>query len=271
NKGKNEKIRKRVYANETSEAEKENKNEELDTTKKKLRRHYQSQDRLAQLFDDPEQSIDTIQGEASNSMCSYLNNPRMLNVIGFQSQDIQNYVNAYFENNNESDVLMKKLNNNRSLKLLGHTPLYLRLFCYLSRQDKSNNEKWDEMTLSRLYETLLNSYMKLNGMKSNGLNNKLNDKLYLIYLKWKWDKSQKTNNNQMIQCISLIWHFNNVLLLDKDKDIHEKSAFSLQKSNKRQSNKVFECLMNAFESGKITICDKCAHTCNDFTTIGRKA
>ncbi|ETO01186.1 hypothetical protein RFI_36254, partial [Reticulomyxa filosa] len=69
----------------------------------------------------------------------------------------------------------KKLNNNRSLKLLSHTPLYLRLFCYLSRQDNSNNNKWDEMTLSQLYETLLKSYMKWNWMKSNGLNNKLND------------------------------------------------------------------------------------------------
>ncbi|ETO15171.1 hypothetical protein RFI_22195 [Reticulomyxa filosa] len=40
---------------------------------------------------------------------------------------------------------MKKLNNNRILKL----------FCYLSRQDKSsssNNDRWDEMTLSKLYE-----------------------------------------------------------------------------------------------------------------------
>ncbi|ETO11167.1 hypothetical protein RFI_26209, partial [Reticulomyxa filosa] len=56
---KNEKIRKSVYANESSEAEKENKDEELDTTKQKLRQHYQSQDKLAPLFDDPEQSIDT--------------------------------------------------------------------------------------------------------------------------------------------------------------------------------------------------------------------
>ncbi|ETO01673.1 NACHT domain-containing protein [Reticulomyxa filosa] len=113
-----------------------------------------------------------------NAMCEYLNNPRMLNVIGFQSQDIQNYINSYFKNNNESDSLMKKLNNNRSLKLLSHTPLYLRLFCYLSRQDKSsssNKDKWDEMILSKLYETLLKSYMKWNWMKSNGLNNKLND------------------------------------------------------------------------------------------------
>ncbi|ETO03468.1 hypothetical protein RFI_33939, partial [Reticulomyxa filosa] len=58
-KEKNENITKRVYANETSEAEKENKNQELDTTKQKLRRYYQSQDKLAPLFDDPEQSIDT--------------------------------------------------------------------------------------------------------------------------------------------------------------------------------------------------------------------
>ncbi|ETO03041.1 NTPase, partial [Reticulomyxa filosa] len=364
-KEKNEKIKKRVYANETSEAEKENKDEELDTTKQKLMQHYQSQDKLAPLFDDPEQSIDTcyvrlalltqqqfqqqkdkminnqekekkkdykeengkwpnsldysliygnqteniklqdiwsdkeneskvrhisIQGEAGsgksvlsqriaylwgnqqmwshqfqyllhiplrniinpfrhindnsndekkdesnddieylwpmiinalhipqwnsndtkcvihsmnrllllldgfdeianeiekntnlkawlqhctsneyysiiitsrpNAMCEYLNNPRMLNVIGFQSQDIQNYIIAYFKNNNESDLLMKKLNNNQSLK-----------------QDKSslNNEKWDEMTLSQLYGTLLKSYMKWNWIKSNGLNNKLND------------------------------------------------------------------------------------------------
>ncbi|ETN99442.1 hypothetical protein RFI_38032 [Reticulomyxa filosa] len=56
---KKKKISKRVYANEPSEAEKENRNEELDTTKQKLRRHYQSQDKLAPLFDDPEQSIDT--------------------------------------------------------------------------------------------------------------------------------------------------------------------------------------------------------------------
>ncbi|ETN98147.1 NTPase [Reticulomyxa filosa] len=113
-----------------------------------------------------------------NAMCQYLNNPRLLNVIGFQSQDIENYVNAYFKHNNESNILVKKLNNNRSLKLLSHTPLYLRLFCYLLRQDKSNNEKWDEMNLSKLYETLLKSYMKWNWMKSNGLNNKS--------LKWKW-------------------------------------------------------------------------------------
>ncbi|ETO07933.1 NACHT domain-containing protein [Reticulomyxa filosa] len=77
----------------------------------------------------------------ANAMCPYLNNPRVLNVIGFQSQDIQNYVNAYFKNNNESNVLMEKLNNSRSLKLLSDTSLYLRLCCYLSKQDKLNNDK----------------------------------------------------------------------------------------------------------------------------------
>ncbi|ETO00966.1 hypothetical protein RFI_36474 [Reticulomyxa filosa] len=69
-------------------------------------------------------------------MISRSNGNVMLNVIGFQSQDIQNYINAYFKYNNQSNTLIKKLNNNQSLKLLSHTPLYLRLFCYLSRQDK---------------------------------------------------------------------------------------------------------------------------------------
>ncbi|ETN97478.1 hypothetical protein RFI_40051 [Reticulomyxa filosa] len=44
--------------NKTSEAKK-NENEELNATKKKLKQHYQSQDKLASLFDDTEQSIDT--------------------------------------------------------------------------------------------------------------------------------------------------------------------------------------------------------------------
>ncbi|ETO03399.1 NTPase, partial [Reticulomyxa filosa] len=116
----------------------------------------------------------------------------MLDVIGFQSRDIQNYINAYFKNNNESesDLLIKKLNNNPSLKLLSHTPLYLRLFCYLSKQDKlspSNNDKWDKMTLSQLYETLLKSYMKWNWMKSNELNNKLNDDKIFNMFKMEMD------------------------------------------------------------------------------------
>ncbi|ETO01989.1 NTPase, partial [Reticulomyxa filosa] len=127
------------------------------------------------------QKYSIIMTSRPNAMCEYLNNPRMLNVIGFQSQDIQNYINAYFKNNKESNILMKKLNNNRSLKLLSHTPLYLRLFCYLSRQDNSNHEKWDEMTLSQLYETLLKSYMKWNWMKLNGLNKLNNDKILNIF------------------------------------------------------------------------------------------
>ncbi|ETO32528.1 hypothetical protein RFI_04589, partial [Reticulomyxa filosa] len=95
-----------------------------------------------------------------NAMCQYLYHPRMLNVIGFKTQDIRNYIRAYFRNmdiddkdNSQSDSLIKKLNNNPSLKLLSHTPLYLRLFCYLARQDKSsssNNDQWDDMTLAKL-------------------------------------------------------------------------------------------------------------------------
>ncbi|ETO10949.1 hypothetical protein RFI_26431 [Reticulomyxa filosa] len=104
----------------------------------------------------------------------------MLNIIGFQSQDIQNYVCYYFKNinaNNESDVLIKKLNNNPSL--------YLRLFCYLSRQNKSsssNNDKWDEMALSKLYETLL----------KNKIFNKFEMEMnYLSQISWKGLKCEQ--------------------------------------------------------------------------------
>ncbi|ETO07816.1 hypothetical protein RFI_29574, partial [Reticulomyxa filosa] len=43
--------------NDNSKAQREN--EKLNLTKEKLKRYYQSQDKLAPLFDDPEQSIDT--------------------------------------------------------------------------------------------------------------------------------------------------------------------------------------------------------------------
>ncbi|ETN99425.1 hypothetical protein RFI_38049, partial [Reticulomyxa filosa] len=51
-------------------------------------------------------------------------------------------------------------------------------------------------------------------------------------------------------------------LVDKY-NIHYVCALSISKIalklNKKQLNKVFECLMNTFDSGKITICDFCAH------------
>ncbi|ETO04538.1 hypothetical protein RFI_32859, partial [Reticulomyxa filosa] len=50
-KEKNKQTNEKIYTNKTSEA--------LNATKEKLKRHYQSQDKLAPLFDDPEQSIDT--------------------------------------------------------------------------------------------------------------------------------------------------------------------------------------------------------------------
>ncbi|ETO17843.1 NTPase [Reticulomyxa filosa] len=131
-----------------------------------------------------------------NAMCSYLNNPRMLNVIGFQSQDIHNYVRAYFQNmisgdnydngKYHADLLIQKLSNNPSLKLLSHTPLYLRLFCYLVRQQiketkeeekesKSSLDKLDNISLSKLYQTLLESYMQWNWIKLNGTKSKSNE------------------------------------------------------------------------------------------------
>ncbi|ETN99385.1 NACHT domain-containing protein, partial [Reticulomyxa filosa] len=147
-----------------------------------------------------------------NAICSYLDdNLRRLAVIGFQEQDIQTYVNAYFrnitnnDNNNQADALIKTLNNNPSLKLLSYTPLYLRLFCYLSRQqmiemkeDKLEDKVFDElngMSLSKLYERLLIYYMKWNWTKWNGTKDIPNEQTifdifkmeidYLSHLAWE--------------------------------------------------------------------------------------
>ncbi|ETO01912.1 hypothetical protein RFI_35527, partial [Reticulomyxa filosa] len=58
-KEKNKEIYEKIYTNKTSQAKKDNENEELNTMKEKLMQHYQLQDKLVLLFDDPEQSIDT--------------------------------------------------------------------------------------------------------------------------------------------------------------------------------------------------------------------
>ncbi|ETO07989.1 non-muscle caldesmon, partial [Reticulomyxa filosa] len=58
-KEKNKETNEKIYTNKTSEAKKDDENEELNATKEKLKQNYQSQDKLAPLFDDPEQSIDT--------------------------------------------------------------------------------------------------------------------------------------------------------------------------------------------------------------------
>ncbi|ETO05079.1 hypothetical protein RFI_32317, partial [Reticulomyxa filosa] len=58
-----EKYPEKTLANETSEVKEvesnKKENEKLDPSKEKLKRHYQSQDKLDPLFDDPKQSIDT--------------------------------------------------------------------------------------------------------------------------------------------------------------------------------------------------------------------
>ncbi|ETO06338.1 hypothetical protein RFI_31057 [Reticulomyxa filosa] len=89
-----------------------------------------------------------------NATCSYLNDHRIFSAIGFQSQDIREYINAYFQNftidkskcQSQADLLIRQLNNNSCLKLLSHTPLYLRLFCFLARQQMTEvqEEKKEE-------------------------------------------------------------------------------------------------------------------------------
>ncbi|ETO27894.1 NTPase [Reticulomyxa filosa] len=124
-----------------------------------------------------------------NAICSYLDSPRVLNVVGFQSQDIQNYVRAYFQNiqsdgkddDHQLDLLIKKLNSNPTLKILSHTPLYLRLFCYLARQNKLPSPA-GVMSLSKFCETLLKCYMKWNWIRSNRMNDKIDEeKMFTIF------------------------------------------------------------------------------------------
>ncbi|ETO20144.1 hypothetical protein RFI_17077 [Reticulomyxa filosa] len=128
-----------------------------------------------------------------NVQCSYLKHSKIFNVIGFQSQDIRNYVYNYFQNvtdgyNNkekngqcQAKNLLQKLNSSKNLKLLSHTPLYLRLFCYLTRQQliKAREEEKEpqnilalddlnNISVSKLYEKLLACYMKWNWIKFNG-------------------------------------------------------------------------------------------------------
>ncbi|ETO08274.1 hypothetical protein RFI_29114, partial [Reticulomyxa filosa] len=112
---------------------------------------------------------------------------RVFNVIGFQRQDVQNYVYAYFRNidNYQANVLIDIFDNNPSLKLLSHTPLYLRLFCYLARQQM--NEIEEEKKEYQIKDKLFDG---LNGISLS----KLYEKLLVCYMKWNWTKWNKTKD-----------------------------------------------------------------------------
>ncbi|ETO01966.1 putative ATP-dependent protease subunit C (ClpC), partial [Reticulomyxa filosa] len=177
-----------------------------------------------------------------NATCSYLNKKlRRLNVIGFQKEDIQDYVHGYFRNitnnnnNHQADSLIEILNNNQNLKLLSHTPLYLRLFCYLARQEihelneinemkeeKKGNEIEDKIfnglnnvSISKLYKKLLECYMRWNWTKSNEMKEKINlqnmfnifemEIDYLSHLAWEGTKLGQIIVSCEIQEKSLHW------------------------------------------------------------------
>ncbi|ETO03064.1 hypothetical protein RFI_34346, partial [Reticulomyxa filosa] len=120
-----------------------------------------------------------------NVQCSYLKHSKIFNVIGFQSQDIRKYVYNYFQNITDgcdekdsndqcqAENLLQRLNSSQNLKLLSHTPLYLRLFCYLI--NISALDDLDNTSVSKLYEKLLVCYMKWNWIKFNGTKDNLNE------------------------------------------------------------------------------------------------
>ncbi|ETO34937.1 putative ATP-dependent protease subunit C (ClpC), partial [Reticulomyxa filosa] len=144
-----------------------------------------------------------------NAMCSYLDDKlRRLNVIGFQKEDIQNYVHGYFRNiandvnNKQANILIKILNNNKNLKLLSHIPLQeineVNEINEIKEENQTENKIFDglnNISVSKLYERLLECYMKWNWTKSNGIKDKLNEQNmfnifkmeidYLSHLAWE--------------------------------------------------------------------------------------
>ncbi|ETO15160.1 hypothetical protein RFI_22204, partial [Reticulomyxa filosa] len=167
-----------------------------------------------------------------NAMCSYLNNKlRRLNVIGFQKEDIKNYVHGYFRNitndvnNNQGNTLIKILNNNQNLQLLSHTPLQeindLNEIHEIKEEKKENrneNKIFDglnNISVSKLYEKLLECYMKWNWTKSNEMKEKINPQNmfnifemeidYLSHLAWEGMKLEQVIISCEMQEKSLHW------------------------------------------------------------------
>ncbi|ETO22926.1 hypothetical protein RFI_14266, partial [Reticulomyxa filosa] len=145
-----------------------------------------------------------------NAICSYLKKPRSFNVIGFQSEDIQTYVHAYFQNisndygdrHYHAEMLIKKLNDNINLKLLSHTPLQQIIKGQEEKEEKkedirnrSDLNELNGITISKLYEKLLECHMKWNWIKLNGTKDTSNEQNmfnefememdYLSYIAWE--------------------------------------------------------------------------------------
>ncbi|ETO10825.1 hypothetical protein RFI_26550 [Reticulomyxa filosa] len=114
----------------------------------------------------------------------------------------KNISNRYNDYHNHAEMLIRKLDDNSHLKLLSHTPLYLRLFCYFTRQQiikgqeeekkeevqtKSGLDELNNISISKLYEKLLECYMKWNWIKFNGTKDKSNEQDMFNLFKMEMD------------------------------------------------------------------------------------
>ncbi|ETO18216.1 NTPase [Reticulomyxa filosa] len=134
---------------------------------------------LQECMDSKHKNRWVIMTSRRNSECPYLDcNAEKFHVVGFQTQDIQKYVRAYFQNvatvvdhhydhQSEAELLIQTLHTNQSLSILSHIPYYLRFFCYLTRQKKGAMEKkngetndLDNISISKLFEVLVQCYMQ---------------------------------------------------------------------------------------------------------------
>jgi hypothetical protein len=98
-----------------------------------------------------------------------LTKARALHVVGFQQDDIEKYVTAYFDHAKQSahaPSLLHTLKQQPHLQLLSRTPIYLRLFCLLARSQGPTS--LDKKSLGELYQDLIDQYLRHSWEKETG-------------------------------------------------------------------------------------------------------
>ncbi|ETO02122.1 NTPase, partial [Reticulomyxa filosa] len=135
-----------------------------------------------------------------NATCSYLRKKSIrLNVICFQKQDIQNYVRTYLKNpangdyNYQADSLIKTIDENPLLQLLSCIPLYLNFLCYLTKQQKIQNENQHKDDLFHKFDcmSVLKLLLKYKLNEQDMFNTFEMEIDYLSQLAWEGLKSEQ--------------------------------------------------------------------------------
>ncbi len=89
--------------------------------------------------------------------------------MGFEDQDVASYAERYFTHHDQADqapAFLQALKKQPSLQLLSHTPLYLRLFCQLARQESP--QALGRTTLATLYQRLIHNFFRYSLERATG-------------------------------------------------------------------------------------------------------